>query len=162
MLSFITTHLIYPLIIPGFLAGIISIIVSIFVPTFFPQYKYILQAVGAVLILVSTFMGGHWFAERSIAIERAEVQAENARLASKSTEATLTSTIQYIEKIKYVDRWKEVKTNVYITSEADQKCVIDPATRKSIRMLYNGSIQGLVPEATGTSNGSTTEANPNP
>lgn len=80
-------------------------------------------------------------------LENAKIKAENAELHTKSVESTANATIQYVEKIKYVDRWKEVKTNVYVTKTDDEKCVIDPGTRKSIRMLYNDSIEGRLPES---------------
>lgn len=151
MLNFLFTllanNVIYPLIVPGLMAGTIAIIVSVFIPTFLSAYKLPVLLGGIVCVLFFTFYAGKYSEESKYAIEQAELKAENARLNAKSKEITQEVVVKYIDKIKYVTKWKEVPINVYVPAKADAKCIIDPDVSGSIRMLFTNSIKGDFPSS---------------
>lgn len=155
LLSLLANNVIYPLIVPGLMSGALAIIVSVFIPNVLAQYKLPILASGIVAVLFFTFYAGKYSEESKYNIAQAEQKAENARLNAKSKEINQDVVIQYVDRIKYVTKWKEIPINVYIPKEADSKCVIDPSTGDYIRMLISTSIKGELPGTTFTVNGNT-------
>jgi hypothetical protein len=145
MLSWLTATFLFPFIWPGLLTGVVLLIASKLLPPLFAQQKIAFLLAGFVLVLGFTFLAGKESEYSSHLIAIAETNAENARLSKKSADISTAAAIQYVEKIKYVDRWKEVKVDRYVTKDADNACVISDTTAANISGLYNDSIKGRVP-----------------
>jgi hypothetical protein len=145
LFSLLANNIIYPLIVPGLMAGVMAIIVSIFIPSLLSQYKLPLLAGGIVVVLFFTFYAGKYSEESKNAIQQAEMKAEiNQEVV-----------VKYVDKIKYVTKWKEVPINVYVPVKADAQCIIDSSTASNIRMLYTNSIKGDFPTTPASVDGTT-------
>jgi hypothetical protein len=137
------------------MAGVMAIIVSIFIPSLLSQYKLPLLAGGIVVVLFFTFYAGKYSEESKNAIQQAEMKAENSKLNAKSKEINQEVVVKYVDKIKYVTKWKEVPINVYVPVKADAQCIIDSSTASNIRMLYTNSIKGDFPTTPASVDGTT-------
>lgn len=145
LLKLFTDSLLNTLIVPGLFAGSILILFGWFIPTMFAQYKVPAIMSGIILVLFFTFQSGKYVESSSYKLEQAETKAELQRLNAKSKDISHEVVIEYIEKIKYVDRWKEVPINVYIPEKANAQCIIDSNTGDTFRMLFNSSLEGQLP-----------------
>lgn len=155
ILSVFTSNAVDLFIVPGLFAGVVLLGIGHFIPDLFAQYKVPAMLGGVALVLFFTFRLGSYTEANEYKMEKLEVQTEILKLQGKSKEINTETVIQYVDKIKYVDRIKEVPIDVYITKTDDKKCVIDPSTSDTIRMLINTSNQGKLPSATTTPFGST-------
>ena len=112
----------------------------------FFQYKIAAVIAGITLVLAMTFQGGRTYEinkyEKQSLIDKALIE----ELQTKSAIVNTKIVTEYIEKIKYVDRIKEVKTNVYITKKDDSACVISPSTSSDIARMLNSASKGKIPE----------------
>jgi hypothetical protein len=154
--SWFTNELIYSLIVPGIGIGVVLLLIAEFVPDWLKQYRIQAQLLGLIICIFFTFQSGreHEFDNQKLVL--AEQKALVEQYKTKSGEVTIEVQTKYVDKIKYVERIKEVPVNVYVTKEADAKCVIDPVTSDGIRLLLDSSIAGQLPKAsTGTNEGST-------
>jgi hypothetical protein len=145
MLQILISDAVFAMIVPGISLGILSIIASIFIPPLFSKYKIPLQLGGLILIIFFVFQSGRYsesikYKEQSL-LDKVEISA----LKAKSAEINTETVIQYVDKIKIVEKIKEVKVNVYVTKEADSMCVIDPATGANITRLLNAAAVGKLP-----------------
>lgn len=145
----------FNLILPGLAVGILLIVASYFLPPLFEQYKILAKVSGIVLVVFFVFQGGrqHEIDKSKIAI--AQQAAQIAELKQKSAEVTVQTVTKFVDKIKYVDRIKEVPIVQYVPTKADTQCVIDPIVGDNIRLLYNSSLKGILPDSTSNLNGKT-------
>lgn len=155
LLQMFTSELLFTLIVPGLFAGIGLVVVGWFLPDILAQYKIPGILLGVFLVLFFTYQSGRYAEFTKNKIQILEQQAEIAKLNAKSGEVTIETIIEYRDKIKYVEKIKEVPINVYIPTEADRACHIDDITGRNIRMLINSSNKGELPSAPIRINGST-------
>jgi hypothetical protein len=151
MFNFIS-NIVFSLIIPGISAGVILIVLSIFIP-FFGTYKYPMRIFGAVLIVFFVFQSGRQTEIRIYTAKEIRTQLEIAELNIKSANITTKTVIQYVDKVKIVERIKEVPINVYVKSTDDKACVISPVASDNIVRLLNAASQGKLPDAARSING---------
>lgn len=158
MFSFISdffNNLLFSLIIPGLGIGVCSLLFSIFIPSTLAIYKIPAQILGIVLCVFFLFTAGrfseHKKHEAAVAEFRLELASKEA-LANKISTKTL---IQFIDRIKVVEKIKEVPTYVYVTKENDAACRIDPDTASRIRMLLDSAAKGKVPGSASDTNAAT-------
>jgi hypothetical protein len=148
MFSFIASFfnsILFHLIIPGISFGILLIIASTFIPPVFMAYKIPAQLLGLVLIVFFVFQAGRY---NEVNKEEKAVLVNNVKVAEKavaSEKINTVATIQYVDRIKIVEKIKEVPTNVYVTQKADIQCPIDLNTSVDIAKLLNSAIRGTVP-----------------
>lgn len=145
------SSILFTLIIPGILLGILLTFISIFIASLNP-YKYILQIIGTSLIIFFALQYGREYEIDKYTKTEAKYKLEIAELAVKSANITTNTVIEYVDRIKIVDRIKEVPINVYINSTDDKMCNISTATSGNIIRLLNSASQGKLPGATGNTN----------
>lgn len=142
------SELLFNLIIPGLGLGILSLILSIFVPTSLSQYKIPLQLGGLVLVIFFVFTAGRFSEHKKYEAEAAQLRFEIAEQTAMANRISTDVIVQYVDRIKIVEKIKEVKVITYVTQEDDVACRIDPSTASRIRMLLNTSAKGQVPGTT--------------
>lgn len=157
LLKLATSELLFTLIVPGLFAGFGLLLAGKFLPDLFSQYKLPATLAGALLVLLFTFEAGRYHEVSANALQIAQLNAQVAELKAKTAEVTVETVTKYVDKIKYVDRWKEVPVNVYIPKEADARCIINPDTASNIRMLYNSSNEGILPSAPFSADGTSSK-----
>lgn len=141
----ITSEAVFALIVPGLFAGIGLLLAGKFLPDMFTQYKIPATILGLFLVVFFVFQSGRYNEFSKWKLKNSEQQVEIAMLKAKSAEINVEIITKYVDKIKYVDRIKEIKVYEFITKEADVQCVISPSTSDNIRMLVNSSIKGELP-----------------
>jgi hypothetical protein len=142
-----TSEVLFTLIVPGIFMGFVMLVGASFIPDIFKQYQLPAKLMGIVLILFFTFQSGRYNEVSKSKLATAELKAEIAALKGKRAEVTTEVVYKYIDRIKVITETKEVPVYVYVTSEADAKCVIDTFTSNNIRMLLNDSNKGLISRA---------------
>ena len=158
MFSFIGiffTDLLFNLIIPGIGLGVLSLILSIFIPSTFAQYKIPLQVFGIVVFVFFMFTAGRLSEHKKYEAEAAALRLEIAVQTGLANAISTDVLVKYVDKIKIVEKIKEVPTYVYITKEADKNCRIDPATADGIRLLLDNAAKGQVPGTSSNTNATT-------
>lgn len=145
LLRIFTSDLLFTLIVPGIFAGLMLIMSAWFLPKIFAEYKIPAAILGLFLVLFFTFQSGRYQEVSKAEILINKQKAEIAVLQAKSSEVTIKTVVEYVDRIKYVDRLKEVPIEIYVTPKADSQCIIDDTTDRSIRVLYAASIKGIVP-----------------
>ena len=130
----------------GIIIGCGLVLVSLIMPAAFYQYSVVSLIGGVLLIALCFFQYG-----RLVEVEKYEKQTliNNAHIAELETKSAVVDTkiiTEYVDKIKYVDRIKEIKTDVYITKEDDSGCVISASTSDSITRMLNDASKGILPE----------------
>lgn len=149
------SNLTYALIIPGLCFGVLMIVVSLFIPISLGTYKVPMQILGIVLVVFFTFQSGRFSEHNKYEAKALADRLVIVQLEKKSADIGTVVVTKYIDRISVVEKIKEVKTNVYITKEADSQCVISPNISADITRLLNGSGQGVVPEPPGTPDATT-------
>lgn len=144
-LSMFFSELIFAFIWPGILAGLILIVVSIFIPSIFATYKIPMQLLGCLLVIFFIFQSGRYSEFRKYKEEIAAANLEIATLTADANKISTEAVIKYVDKIKIVTKIKEIPTTIFVTKEADQKCVIDTTTSDNIKTLLNAAAIGQVP-----------------
>ena len=158
MFSFITvffTDLLFNLIIPGIGLGVLSLILSIFIPSTFAQYKIPLQVFGVVVFVFFMFTAGRLSEHKKYEAEAAALRLEIAVQTGLANAISTDVLVKYVDKIKIVEKIKEVKVIEYVTKEDDNACRIDPTTADRIRMLLDSSAKGQVPGTSSNTNATT-------
>jgi len=153
------TQLNYMLIIPGLAIGAILYFMVDVIPFVPLAYKIPAKVLGGLLILFFTFQLGKQTLQHEFEYQTAKQAEIISNLKLTAGKVDIKTVVEYKDKIQYVDRWKEVNVDHYITQEANSKCVIDTATSDNIRMLFNLSAKGGNLPTTGASNGSPSKAN---
>lgn len=119
------------------------------------RYKILLLILIFITSSAYFFQGGRNFEvgkyEKQALIDKALI----AELQTKSAKVDIQIVTEYVDKIKYVDRIKEVKTNVYVTKKDDIACVISPSTSHDIARMLNSASKGKIPEPPTGTDGST-------
>lgn len=141
-------EILFSLIIPCILLGAAMIFGSKFIPSLLPQYKLPLQIGGLVLVIFFVFQyGREWeFDKQKIQREADKLLIET--LSTKSKDSGVKIQKIYVEKIRYVDKIKEVPVIEYVDKEADGKCVIEPSVGIGIAKLLNAAAAGKLPNPT--------------
>ena len=75
----------------------------------------------------------------------AAARLEIAELKVQAGEVTFQTVTKYVDRIRVVEKIKEVKVIEYVSKEADAKCVIGVDTSDNIRLLLNNAAKGIVP-----------------
>ena len=147
MLESIYSHFIFSFVYPGIILGIFLIVISYFIPIILEQYKLLVRTFGYVLLIFFVFQDGRMSEsskyEKQIAIAEKRITEMEKQSALVQTQIVT----EYVDKIKYVHRIKEIKTNVYIKEKDDSACVISLDASNDIRMLINSASQGRLPDA---------------
>ncbi len=143
LLSMLTSELIFTLIVPGIFVGLGLLIFGNFLPSAFVQYKIPMIVTGIFLVLFFTYESGRYSEYSANKLKDAATKIELAELRAKAGEITVETIIEYKDRIKYVEKIKEVPIDVYIPKEANSACVINDVTGANIRMLINTSNQGI-------------------
>lgn len=134
------------LIVPGIALGIACIVAGYTVLRF-TVYKLPITIAGLCLMIFFIYQYGRYNEITKNKIIVAALQMKLAEFREQASEVTIETVIKYVDRIKYVQKIKEVPVKVYITSESNDKCVIDSTTSNNIRMLLNSSNSGQVPGA---------------
>lgn len=142
----IFSNALFSFVVPGIVIGLISIIVGFLLDSVLNKYKIVLILAGFLVVLFFTFQAG-----RHIEVVKYEnqVNIQKAIISDLKVEAAKIETkivTEYIEKIKFVDKIKEVKTNVYVTQKDDSACVISAGASADIARLLNSASRGELPE----------------
>lgn len=146
LLKMFTDNALFALVVPGIFFGVLMLLASAFIPDIFKQYKIPAQLTGIFLVLFFTYQGGRYSEYTTWKTKELELAAEIALYKSKSSEITVTTVTKYVDRIKEVEKIKEVPIYVYVPSKADAACIIDDATSDSIRLLFNSTIKGKFPQ----------------
>lgn len=149
------SELLFNLIIPGLGLGVLSLILSIFVPASLSQYKIPLQLGGLVLVIFFVFTAGRFSEHKKYEAEAAALRFEIAEQTAQANRISTDVIVQYVDKIKIVEKIKMEKVYVYVDKEADIACRIDPSTAGRVRLLLDSSAKGQVPGPASNPNGST-------
>lgn len=146
LLKMFSSDMLFTLIVPGIFVGIALLLAGKFLPDVFVQYKLPATLAGLALCIFFVFQSGRYNEYSKWKLEDAKQQVEIALLRAKSAEVNVEVVTKYVDKIKYVEKIKEVPVNVYVDKEADLRCVINPNTSDNIRMLINSSLEGKLPD----------------
>lgn len=138
-------NIVFALIVPGILTGIVCVVAGSFLPTFLSKYKLLLQLLGLGLILFFVFQGGRSSENSKWKQKELEYQVEIAALQVKSANINTKIIIKYVDRIKIVEKIKEVPTIVYVDPAADAACVINKDTDKKIKNLLDNAATGKLP-----------------
>ena len=160
LLKLITSDLLYTLIVPGFFLGTGLILVAQFIPDLFKQYKLPAQLSGIFLILFFTFQSGKYTEYTNWKVQELELNAKIQSLNAQSKEISIKTITEYIDRIQYVDRWKEIQIDKFIPDVSNKACVIDSVTGSNIRLLINESHKGGTIPSTSFTNATTSTTNP--
>lgn len=148
MFSFIGiffTDLLFNLIIPGIGLGLLSLIISIFIPSTFAQYKIPLQVFGVVVFVFFMFTAGRLSEHKKYEAEAAALRLEIAVQTGLANAISTDVLVKYVDKIKIVEKIKEVPVETYVTSTDDAACKIDGPAAVRIRSLLDSAAKGQVP-----------------
>lgn len=150
MFSFLTNFFnafAFSLIIPGIMAGIGLMIVSTFLPSVLAKYKIAAQVLGLILVVFFVFQTGRYVEVNKAVKVELKAQVKDAERETKSEKVNTETVIRYVDRVKVVEKIREVKTNVYVTQETDRACVIGVGPSADIAILLNDSVRGIVPRA---------------
>lgn len=155
ILKILISDAIFAMIVPGIFLGVLCILGASYIPLVFSQYKIPIQVGGLILVIFFVFQSGRYsesikYKEQAL-LDKVEISA----LKAKSSEITTETIIKYVDRIKIIDKIKEVPVNVYVTKEADSKCVIDRTTSSNLTRLLNAASEGRVPGTPNSPNGNT-------
>ena len=146
MFNFIS-NIVFSLILPGLSVGCLLIIVSFFIPTTHVMYRAPIQILGVIILVFFLFQAGRFSEFQKHEKDRLTNIALVAELKAKSEKINTETIVRYVDRIKVVEKIKEVKTNVYITKEADAACVIGTNTSRELTRMLNSSARGRIPDA---------------
>lgn len=151
ILKILISDAIFAMIVPGIFLGVLCILGASYIPLVFSQYKIPIQVGGLILVIFFVFQSGRYsesikYKEQAL-LDKVEISA----LKAKSSEITTETIIKYVDRIKIIDKIKEVPVNVYVTKEADSKCVIDATDFNNITKLLNSTASGGIPQRPTTS-----------
>lgn len=158
LLKLFLSDALFALVVPGIFVGFGLLVVAQFVPDILKQYKVPAQLGGIVLILFFTFQAGRYNEYTKWRLDQSVMQSEIAMYKSNATEISETVLTKYVDKIRYVEKIKEVPVNVYIPEKADQLCYISPVTSTNIRMFLNSAAEGKLPQSAIVIDGNTVKA----
>jgi len=145
----------FTLIVPGIALGLLAITISFFIPLSFIVYKVPLQIGGLILVMFFVFQSGRNTESVKYKTQALKDKVLISELSAKSSQITTDTIVKYVDRVKVVEKIKEVPVNVYVTKETDSKCVIDAVSSNSIARLLNAASEGRVPESAGAFNGPT-------
>jgi hypothetical protein len=158
LLKMFLSDTLFTLIVPGIFVGFGLLVVAQFVPDILKQYKVPAQLGGIVLILFFTFQSGRYNEYTKWRLEQSTLQSEIALYKSRSVEITETVLTKYVDRVRVVEKIKEVPVNVYVTEKADQLCFISPSTSTNIRMFLDAASEGKLPQSAIVIDGDTVKA----
>ena len=147
MIESIFSHFMFAFIYPGIILGVILLAASCFIPTVMEQYKILMRVIGLVLIIFFVFQDGRMSESEKYEKQLAASEIKIADMEKRSAKINTQIVTEYVDRIKYVDKIKEIKTNVYITEKDDSACIISPDASDSIRLLINSAAKGRIPDA---------------
>lgn len=148
MLQTFISNILFALIVPGIFLGMLGIIGSKFIPIKFLMYKVPMQLIGVVLIVFFVFQSGRYTEHNKYEAAKLVEQVKVAQRDTKSENVNVATVIRYVDRVRVVEKIKEVKTNVYVTKDADSACVIGPDVSSSVAKLLNESAKGIVSATT--------------
>ena len=153
MIESFFSHLVFSFIYPGIILGVILLIASYFIPTILDQYKILMRTLGLVLVLFFVFQDGRMIESEKYEKQLAAGELQIAEMEKKSAKVDTQIVTEYVDRIKYVDKIKEIKTNVYVTEKDDSACSISSSSSSTISRLLNSASQGRLPDSTPTIDG---------
>ena len=153
MIESFFSHLVFSFIYPGIILGVILLIASYFIPTILDQYKILMRTLGLVLVLFFVFQDGRKIESEKYEKQLAAGELQIAEMEKKSAKVDTQIVTEYVDRIKYVDKIKEIKTNVYVTEKDDSACSISSSSSSTISRLLNSASQGRLPDSTPTIDG---------
>lgn len=128
------------------LAFISSFLISkIFSPSTWLKYKIPLYILGLGLIIFFIFQSGKSSENAKWKQKELEYQVEIAALQVESAKINTEIVVKYVDKIKIVEKIKEVPVIEYVDRVADAACVITDDTANKIRNLLNNAAIGKLP-----------------
>lgn len=137
----------FAFVVPGMALGSISVFVGVCLPSILNKYKVVLIVLGALVVIFFTFHAGRHREvikyEQRILIQKVLI----AELKTKSAKIETKIITEYVDKVKFVEKIKEVKTNVYITQKDDSACVISAGASSDLARLLNSAGRGQLPAA---------------
>lgn len=143
----------FAFVVPGLVIGSLSIFIGACLPSLLNKYKLVLIVSGVLVVLFFTFHAGRHREvikyEQKILIQKVLI----AELKTKSAKIETKVITEYVDKIKFVEKIKEVKTNVYVTQKDDSACVISADASADISRLLNSAGRGQLPPAPRTLDG---------
>ncbi len=139
ILSFIMANTL-PLI---FLAVCI-IVIGYLIP--FDGYKISVQFAGIVLLTTMVFFAGK-SSERDYWKNQAiEAELEISYLRAKSSDISTEIVTKYVDKVRIIERNRDIPVSVYVNNEDSAKCVINEGFVKH----YNSIVENVTPTASVT------------
>lgn len=90
----------------------------------FGSTQLIIAAIAAASVLSGAFFTGKSYERRGWEVKVAEANAEINRLTQESKIVTEKIVTEYKDKIKYITKIEKVNVPIYITKEADDKCIV--------------------------------------
>jgi len=139
-------NFLFTMIIPGIMAGIALILCAGFLPL---VYKIPAQVLGLVLVVFFVFQSGRYFEVNKAEKAKLENALKVEKIEKAGEKINTETVIRYVDRVKIVEKIKEVKTNVYVTKETDNACVLDLGASRDIARLLNDSARGVVPRTPG-------------
>jgi len=138
-------HIIFALITPGIVIGALMMFLQTLLPTPLIQWKMPLLIGGLCLVLFFTYEAGRSEEVEDVEQKNNAVLIEYYRNQEKKYVLVDKVITKYVDKVKVVERIKEVPVNVYVDKIADERCVIDSKTSDNIRTLWNNAADGQLP-----------------
>ena len=142
ILKILISDSVYAMIMPGIFLGILLLIVGSYIPTIFSQYKLPAQLSGVVLVLFFVFQAGryheHVAVKEQTLVNEVATQAFNAAAG----EVKYKTVVEYKDKIKVVEKIKEIPIHIYVPGPADKSCKIDELA-PNLRKLIDSAAEGV-------------------
>jgi hypothetical protein len=114
-------YLIFPLLV----LGVILILAGWLLPDSLSTWKFPAQIAGTAILGGLLFYSGQTFESRRHEAEMAEAKLKISQLETKSSEVTIKTVTEYVDRIKYVDRVKIQKVKEFVTVADDEACKLN-------------------------------------